>query len=197
MKQPKKPSWKKKALAFIGAVLLGGGSLLSNGGTGLNVDVSGNAATADSTASFTLVNDVQANENIIHTRWSGKLNYLSNEFNGGAWPGVEIIEHETNWVYDIVAQKNLPALHAYLNSGGDLHVNSEAVLRMAATTGAMNIVQFAVESGADVSAMQNQAVRIASMNGHQDIVKYLLDKGADKAAAANPTVYKTTPGPKF
>lgn len=194
MKQPAKPRWKKKFLAIFGAALLGGGSLLS-GAPEFSVTVNNDQPTTYD-LSFSAVNPAQANENIIRTQWSGRLNYLSNEFNGGAWPGAEIVQHETNWVYDIVTQNNLSALQDYLVNGGDLHVNNEAILRMAATTGSMDIVKYAVENNANVTALQNQAVRNAALGGHQDIVKYLIQHGADKDAAAVPHFYKTTPGPK-
>ena len=194
MKQPKKPHWKKKVLAIFGAALLGGGSLLSNS-PGVSVTVNNDQPTAYN-ISFSTANPAQADENIIKTQWSGRLNYLSNEFNGGAWPGVEMVQHETDWVYDLVTQNNLPALRDYLANGGELHANGEAILRMAATIGSMDIVKYAVENNADVTALQNQAVRNASLGGHQDIVKYLIEHGADKNAAANPHFYKTTPGPK-
>ncbi len=127
-------------------------------------------------------------QNTISTTWSGKLNYLSSQFNEEIWPGVA---NETHWVYDIVTQNNMTALQQYLNSGGNLHSDSDAIMRMAANTGSLDIVKFAVENGADVTALHNQAIRLASVQGHQEIVNYLIEKGADKDAASNPTVYKT------
>ncbi len=197
MKQPEKPRWKKKVLALVGAAFLGAGTLFSGisiPGIMSGTDSATTVATETAT-SYGMLGTAQADENIIRSQWSGRINYLSNEFNGGAWPGEEIIQHETNWVFDIVAQNNLPALKNYLDNGGNLHVNGEAILRMAATTGSMDIVKFAVDNNADVTALQNQAVRNASLGGHQDVVKYLIDHGADKNAAANPGFYKTTPGP--
>ena len=60
-----------------------------------------------------------------------------------------------------------------VESGADIHANTDKALRVASMYGHLNIVEYLVENGADVHAKDDDALRWASHYNHLDVVHYL------------------------
>ena len=66
-----------------------------------------------------------------------------------------------------------------LNSGIDVHANSDQALINAAKKGYLYIVAQLLEAGANVHAQNEMALQLSSQNSHLAVVKLLLYMGAD------------------
>lgn len=62
-----------------------------------------------------------------------------------------------------------------LDSGVDLHADSDAALQWAARYGHAETVKLLLEKGADVNAVHGEALRLAERFGHQGVRALLLE----------------------
>ncbi len=77
------------------------------------------------------------------------------------------------------ARNNLQMVKKFVESGIDIHENSEYALRTACEYGYLEIVAYLVDCGADYRVLDNSAINNASKEGHLEVVKYLIQHGAD------------------
>lgn len=92
---------------------------------------------------------------------------------------------KSNWAVRIASSSGYIDILLYLISkGADIHANSGYCIRWACEYGHYEIVKILLEHGADIHSESDLPLLWASENGHLDVVKLLLQKGASKIPEA-------------
>ena len=95
------------------------------------------------------------------------------------------VKVHSNWAVRIASSSGYVDILLYLISkGADIHANSGYCIRWACKYGHYEIVKILLEHGADIHAESDLPLLWASENGHLDVVKLLLQKGASKIPEA-------------
>lgn len=90
---------------------------------------------------------------------------------------------------DAVENRDILGVKKFLQLGADVHANDNFLLRYAARTGLLEIVQELIKYGADIHEHHNEALRMAALNNHFSVVEELVKHGADVHACNEASLY--------